>query len=424
MLPTPTKSIPALLAVLLLPAACASPSDAGDDTAPTTHTGGSSDPSLGTGSESTGDDAPEYVERGRWTPSHHTTEYGGVVLSVWVPAQGTDDGPDTIDYTFSFKNPEFGASPAVVHGHALAGAPADPDGGPYPVVIFSHGFSANAVWYSHLPEHLASHGFVVVAPEHVEIDWLQNAASVIQRPRDVTTAIDYAEDSNAPGGALAGLLDLTQVAVVGHSFGGYTALAAAGAQLEMNSLDMRCADMPPEDPKSFLCMPLAGRAAELAELAELDTVPEGNWPSFGDPRVTAIVPIAGDAYMFDAVGLGKISVPMMAISGTADTGTPLDWGAQLAYDEVSSTRKSLVALEGAEHMLAANACEDLPWSEDFPYGDGLCVDPAWDKHEALDLIRHFCTAFLLATLKDDADAAAALAPEAVGFDRVAYVATF
>jgi hypothetical protein len=49
---------------------------------------------------------------------------------------------------------------------------------------------------------------------------------------------------------------------------------------------------------------------------------------------------------------------MLAIGGTADTGTPLDWGAQLAYDEVSSTRKALVAFEGAEHMLAANASEE------------------------------------------------------------------
>jgi predicted dienelactone hydrolase len=401
-LPKPTKSLPALLAVLLFPAACGS--------------GSTSDPD---------DAAPaEYFERGRWTPSHHTTECSGVALEVWVPAQGTDDAPDTIDYKFSFKSPEFGTSPAVVHGHALADAPADPGGGPYPVVIFSHGFSANAVWYSHLLEHLASHGFVVVAPEHIEADWSQNAASVIQRPRDVTTAIDYAEESNAPDGALAGLLDLEHIAVVGHSFGGYTALAIAGAQLETNVLDMRCADVPPDDPKAFLCLPLAGRADELAELAGLDAVPEGNWPSFKDPRVTAIVPIAGDAYMFDAVGLGKISVPMMAIGGTADTGTPLDWGPQLAYDEVSSKRKSLVAFEGAEHMIAANACEDMPWTEDFPYADGLCVDPAWDKHEALDLIRHFSTAFLLATLKDDADAARALAPESVAFDRVEYATTF
>ncbi len=424
MLEMPKNTILPLLALLSWPVACASRATGGGDSASTTDTRESPDEGPDRDGESTEEDAPRYVARGRWTPSHHTAEYGGVELSVWVPAQGTDGGPEIIDYEFSFKNPEFGASPAVVHGHALGGAPADPDGGPYPVVIFSHGFSANAVWYSHLPEHLASHGFVVVAPEHVESDWFENAASVIQRPRDVTTAIDYAEDSNAPGGALAGLLDLTEIAVVGHSFGGYTALAAAGALLEMNSLDRRCADVPSEDPKTFLCAPLVGRAAELADLAGLDAVPEGNWPSFGDPRVTAIVPIAGDAYMFDAVGLGEISVPMMAIGGTADTGTPFDWGARLAYDQVSSTRKSLVAFDGAEHMLAANACEDLPWSEDFPYGDAICVDPAWDKHEALELIRHFCTAFLLATLKNDADAAAALAPEAVEFDRIEYLSTF
>ena len=75
-----------------------------------------------------------------------------------------------------------------------------------------------------------------------------------------------------------------------------------------------------------------GNEAEMAALAGLDGVPEGVWSPFGDPRVSAIIPMAGDAYLFDAAGLSNVTVPMMAIGGTADTGTPYDWGSKLSYD--------------------------------------------------------------------------------------------
>jgi len=52
-----------------------------------------------------------------------------------------------------------------------------------------------------------------------------------------------------------------------------------------------------------------------------------------------------------------------------------------------------------------------------------CADPVWDVDRAHDLIDHFVTAFLLATLKGDAEAAAALAPDAVSFPGIAYETT-
>lgn len=55
-------------------------------------------------------------------------------------------------------------------------------------------------------------------------DW-RNA---IERPRDVSFAIDQLEKANAPGGELAGKLDLKRIGVAGHSFGAYTAMAIAG----------------------------------------------------------------------------------------------------------------------------------------------------------------------------------------------------
>jgi hypothetical protein len=59
---------------------------------------------------------------------------------------------------------------------------------------------------SELVEHYASKGFVVLAPEHVEADWLLAAAASFARPRDVSRTLDLAELLTADGGALAGLI--------------------------------------------------------------------------------------------------------------------------------------------------------------------------------------------------------------------------
>jgi predicted dienelactone hydrolase len=376
-------------------------------------------------------DAPEYGKRGP-----HGVGYRPIVITIgetaddqldgdlWYPALNPERAPEEITYEFRAKNPMLGGDgPLVGNGHALLEAPIDDSMGPYPLVVFSHGFSLNPEWYSTLAEHYASHGFIVLAPEHVEKDWSESAIAAIDRPRDIKRTLDYAEGVTAPGGDLAGQIDMENVAVVGHSFGGYTALAMAGAQLDLDAVDKRCGELPPDDPKAFLCMPMMGKDADMAARAGLDAVPEGLWPSFGDPRVGAIVPIASDAWPFDEAGLAQIMIPMMAIGGTADTGAPYEWGTELSYDYASSARKALVGFVGAEHMFVGAPCESMPWTVDLPFFGMLCLDPVWDKDRALDLAHHFSTAFLLAELKADADAAAALAPDSVNFPGIEYEST-
>ena len=267
-------------------------------------------------------DEPPYAEHGpfgvgyRSLVSSEGTGSEGTIrtldVGLWYPALNPTGAEEKITYTFTLKNPEWRSDePAIVNGHALLDAPLDKAQGPYPLVIFSPGFSANAVWYSTLLEHYASHGFIVLSPEHIEQEWGESAQATIDRPHDITQILDYAEALTKPDGALAGQIDMENVAVVGHSFGGYTALASAGAQLDLAAFNNRCAELAPDDPKSFLCMPMLGQESNIAERAGLASPPEGLWPSLGDPRVTAIIPIAGDAYLFDQAGLSKITIPMM-----------------------------------------------------------------------------------------------------------------
>ena len=374
-------------------------------------------------------DAPQYAIRGPHPVGYRSVVIGegtedSLAIDMWYPALNPEGATEEITYELDMGNPDWLAGePAVAYGQALLDAPIDDSMGPYPLIVFSHGFSGSPEWRSTALEHYASHGFVVLAPTHAnEQDWMEIVSATVGRPFDIVQTLDYAEEITAPGGDFAGQIDMDNVAVVGHSTGGYTALAAGGAQFDMEAFTERCAAVSEDDPNSFLCMPLVGKEEQLAEGLGLESVPEGLWPSMGDPRVTAIVSFAGDSYLFDKAGLAKITVPMMAIGGTADTGTPYDWGVKPSYDFASSTQKALVTFDGAEHMIGSNLCEDMPFLAKAPFYDFVCLDPVWDKARALDLTDHFTTAFLLDTLKGDTAAHAALAPEAVSFPGIEYQA--
>ncbi|MCE7983099.1 MAG: alpha/beta fold hydrolase [Caldilinea sp. CFX5] len=377
-------------------------------------------------------DAPEYAKHGPYWVGYRSLVIGEgtehpLEVGLWYPALNPQGVKEEITYAITLKVPGMEVkSPTVVYGQALRDAAVNAAAGPYPLVIFSHGFSASAAWYSTIVEHYASYGFVVLAPEHTEHldpEWSDLWRASIDRPRDIKQALDYAERLTAKDGDMAGLIDMQQVAVVGHSYGGYTSLTLAGAQYDLAAYNARCAALPENDPNQFLCQPLVPKEADMAARAGLDSMPDGLWPSFGDPRVTAIVPMASDSYLFDKAGLAKITIPMMAIGGTADTATPYDWGVRPAYDYASSARKTLVTFEGAEHTITTPTCESFPWMEETLYGPWFCFDPVWDKDRGLDLIHHLSTAFLLAELKGDTEAAKALAPANVTFPGIQYETT-
>ena len=91
------------------------------------------------------------------------------------------------------------------------------------------------------------------------------------------------------------------------------------------------------------------------------------------------------------------------------------------YGSTGNAGKALVELAGADHMVFANGCDAVPWAIDLGFF-WACSDPVWDMDRAHDLINHFTTAFLLSTLKGDAEATAALSPDAVSFPGIEYQA--
>ena len=291
-------------------------------------------------------------------------------------------------------------------------------------MILSSGFSFGGSTYAWLGEHLASYGFVVIAPEHQEHLDPSNGLwrSAIERPQDILHVLAYVDEQVMPGGEFESLIDPELVAVIGHSYGGYTSLAAAGAQINTPAFKNHCEEATASNhPAAWLCDEILPHLADMAELAGLASTPEELWPAWADSRVDAIVPMAGDAFFFGQEGLAAINVPVMAIGGTNDNDAPYEWGTYPAYEYASSPRKVLISLIDAEHMIFTNPCEKIPFYLKPVFGE-FCSDPGWDRSYAHQLISHFTTAFLLTELKQDSAAFDALAPSEVEFPGMKYEA--
>jgi predicted dienelactone hydrolase len=385
-------------------------------------------------------DAPPYAVHGPFAVGYKPVVIGEgtehpLEASLWYPALNPTGRKEEITYKITPRDFTWSTDlPRVVYGHALLNAEIDLSQGPYPLVIWSPGYVANAAWNSNLLEHYASYGFIVLSPEHTETlepsDFATNPPAIhgfwtspIDRPLDIKQTLDYAEKLTAAGGELAGAIDMDHVAVAGHSSGGGTALAMGGARFDLDAFNARCAQLPAGDENEYQCTSVVPFEAEMAARAGFDSIPKGLWPSMGDPRVKAILPMSSLAFLYDKAGLANITIPMMAMGGTADSAIPYDWATKLAYDNASSPQKTLVAFVGGEHLIFGTPCENEPWIVDHPAYQYFCLDPVWDKKRVLDLIDHFSTAFLLDTLKGDKEAHAALLPDAVSFPGVEYATT-
>jgi len=187
------------------------------------------------------------------------------------------------------------AAPAPVRfgPYALdAARDAPPVGDGLPLVVISHGTGGTPWAYRGLAANLVRAGFAVVAVEHVgnsrNDDRLAGTrANLEQRPRHVRAAIDAALADGVIGGRLA-----SGAAVIGHSLGGYTALAVAGGTP---------VTLPTEMPD--------GRPHPIAVEP--------------DPRVRAVVLLAPAIGWFGAdAALANVTAPILVRTGAADVLCP------------------------------------------------------------------------------------------------------
>ncbi|MDJ0599273.1 MAG: alpha/beta hydrolase [Crocosphaera sp.] len=218
-----------------------------------------------------------------------------------------------------------------------------------PVVIISHGLASRPEDFSKWANHLASYGYVVAVPQHPGSDIQQTKdfleglsrqifirEEFIDRPLDIKYTIDELERRNQ--GWFSGKLDLNNVGVMGHSFGGYTMLAIAGATPDFDRLEQIC-NLEIGDLNTALL--LQCRALKL----------ERKDYNFKDERVKALFVVNPvNSGIFGNKSLAKIDIPVFIAAGSYDPATPFIFEQAVSYPRLEVSDKYLQLQEGQAHV--------------------------------------------------------------------------
>jgi len=365
-------------------------------------------------------DAPEYGRPGPYLVGTQELtlpdEDRPLDVTIWYPAQPDSSlDEDGTTYTLLLL--------VGVRGQAVRDAQPATSDAPYPLVIYSHGSGSSRVLSLWLTEHLASHGYVVMAANHPGDDvsnTVNNSSdfplNYAQRPLDVLRQLDLAADLNASG-AFAGLIDVDRTAVIGHSFGGYTALSVGGAALNTDQMrDICAANGADNETFGEVCF-LVPSIADIAEERGLETVPAGDWPLTTDPRIQAVVGLA--PWNGPILSFNDYAKPTLLIVGGADRVTVPERDAFTMYRRITDAPAYLATLELADHYIFIDECP--PALLTFGAFDA-CSDAVWDMTRAHDISRHLTTLFLNGYLRGDSAALNALTPAAVDFRGVRFEA--
>ncbi len=138
------------------------------------------------------------------------------------------------------------------------------EGGPFPTVVYSHGFSSSRDEGAYLARHLSTHGFVVVAADFplTTLGTLGGPvlADVATQPADVRFVLDLllaaSEDLDGP---LGGAVDPERIAAAGTSLGGLTTSIVAYHRRF-------------RDPRVRVAVTLAGPGAMFAGPTSMDPI--------------------------------------------------------------------------------------------------------------------------------------------------------
>ena len=221
-----------------------------------------------------------------------------------------------------------------------------------PLVVLSHGFTSDRAHFSYLAEHLASHGYVVVVPEHIgsnskfteaflqgQLSFAVSPIEFFNRPLDITFLLNKME--NHP--ELKRYINWKQVGVLGHSFGGNTALVISGAPLNLNRITQKCQENKPTLNVSEL---LQCRASFL---------PPGNY-NLQDPRIKAVVatnPVTSS--ILGPESMGQIAIPTMILGGSEDFVTPFIEEQAHPFLWLKTENKYLAVMDGGSHNSTSSA---------------------------------------------------------------------
>ncbi len=323
-----------------------------------------------------------------------------LTVEVWYPSQphqtqrASADGLGRGEYLTLTRDPRLSV---IIRGKALRDAAPAVPARPHPLVIISHGYPGNRYLLSPLAENLASKGYVVASIDHTDStygDQATFASTLLNRPLDQLFVLDAmarlnaGEPSDAAGGALKGMVDADQTALIGYSMGGYGVVNVVGG-----GFTAAATRLPIAPPNGVLARRQAGTPEHRATL---------------DKRIRAAIALAPwgwNAGFWDAAGLAGIRTPILYIAGSLDDVSGYSPGVRNLFEASINAPRYLLTFENANH----NAGAPMPapaetWARvpHMPTPAAMhYTDPVWDSVRMNNITQHFATAFLGKFLRQD-----------------------
>ena len=248
---------------------------------------------------------------------------------------------------------------------------AAPAEGKFGLIVISHGAGGLALNHRDLAIALASHGYVVAAPAHPrgKDNDVSGISVWIGRPKQVSRVVDAVlEDAE-----LGAHIQRERIGIVGHSNGGYTALAVAGARPTPAASMAHCQQHPDD---SRFCSQGGTATREASRKV-------GDLPDVRDPRVRAIVLMAPNAAPFTDQTLAQVAVPVRVYGAERDDLTLVRYHAErLAKVLPPQTEYVLVKRAGHFSFVAS-----FPWVVKLVAGEAARDLEGFDRdamHEVMN----------------------------------------
>ena len=264
-----------------------------------------------------------------------------ISMEIWYPTE--ENSGEAAEYYLGIDEQSFSDAPAAQPIHSKG----------YPVYLSSHGYRGWGANSPFLMRHFASHGWVVIAPDHINNTIVDHSSPLpvnhfVHRPMDLSQALDLLEELSDQN-VLAGTINTEEVAMGGHSFGAsYSTWAIAGASYD--NIDAVCMEGQGLENPDERCSESEYAALSSGEL--------------GDERVVAAIPHAGSIResFFGEEGYKAVSVPVMFISGTDDN----QESNQEHFDTVEGIDFRWLSIEGACHTsFTGGGCPNIESEKGF-----------------------------------------------------------
>ena len=338
-----------------------------------------------------------------------------LTVDIWFPIDDAGDAPlnqyTLIPGVFDTSDRAVLADPSTIA-----------TGGPFPLVVYSHGSGGLRYIASDYTEAIASNGYIVASADHsgnTALDDLlctrtEGAVTAFNRVNDIHSVIDEMLNPENPAIAeLVANVDPDSIAVTGHSVGGFTTFAAAsGFENDLGSI--------PADERIGAIIPIApaiggdrpplddddDSATTTTGPERVDPCAEGD-EAEPEPLTDEEREAARNRRSITDEQLASITVPAMILVGADDTATPVEPNVTRAWEFLGSDPLYRVELVAGQHQSFSNACrylELLPtWPQELQtlalpllesQASQGCGEGIMEIDRAFDLTNTFAIAFL------------------------------